>query len=352
MHYIAFDGHKRYTRALVEDEKGRVIREARIDHERGNIRAFLAQWEEGSPVALETIGNWYWIVDEIESAGMTPHLTHARKAKLMMAMVNKSDRLDCRGLNKLQRTGTLPTVWIPPGPVRDARDLPRTRMVFVRERTRLKNRIHATLAKYGVRIEGISDLFGKRGMEVLWSAITILPEQTRFAVEQVIEQLHQVNRQIDAIECQMSQVFKQSPQISLLMSLPGVGFMLAVVIFTEIGDIHRFASAQKLAAYSGTTPRIHQSGESRRYGQVRKDVNRYLKWAYMEAANVICMHRHRHPYLHVSGLYERIRGRKNHQTAIGAVSRHLAEASWWMLKKGEQYREPMRRAKTVSSTKG
>ena len=101
----------------------------------------------------------------MEAAGILPQLVHAREAKLMLAMVNKTDRLDCHGLNRLQRTGTLPEVWIPPGELRDMRDLPRTRMVLSRQRTRLKNRIHATLAKYGVSIDGVSDAFGKRGRE-------------------------------------------------------------------------------------------------------------------------------------------------------------------------------------------
>jgi len=65
----------------------------------------------------------------------------------MLGMVNQTDTLDARGLNRLQRTGTLPTVGIPPGALRDERDLPRTRLGLTRERTRLKNRIRATLAK-------------------------------------------------------------------------------------------------------------------------------------------------------------------------------------------------------------
>jgi transposase len=118
----------------------------------------------GSPVAVETIGNWYWIVDEIERAGMRPRLVHARKAKLMLGSINKTDKLDVRGLNKLQRTGTPPTVWIPPDDLRDKRQLPRTRMVFASQRTRLKNRIHSVLAKYGLQdtSEEFSDIFGKK----------------------------------------------------------------------------------------------------------------------------------------------------------------------------------------------
>lgn len=110
MQYIAFDAHKHYTLASVESDDGRRVREWRIPHERGALRQFLEECERGSPVAVETIGNWYWIVDEIEAAGFVPRLVHARKAKLMMGMINKTDKLDARGLNRLQRTGTLPTV--------------------------------------------------------------------------------------------------------------------------------------------------------------------------------------------------------------------------------------------------
>jgi transposase len=167
MEYIAFDAHKRYTLASVTRPDGRLVREQRLAHERGAFQQFLARCEPGSPVALEPVGNWYWIVDEIEGAGCIPKLVHARKAKLMMGQINKTDKLDARGLNTLQRNGTLPTVWIPPGELRDQRELPRTRMALVRQRTQLKNRLHATLAKYALHDLEVTDLFGVRGRQLL-----------------------------------------------------------------------------------------------------------------------------------------------------------------------------------------
>jgi len=110
MQYIAFDSHKRYTYAVVKDQDKRHVKEQRIAHRKGEIRAFLSRYEPGSPVALETIGSWYWIVDEIEAAGMVPRLVNARKAKMMLASLKKTDRLDAKGLNTLQRARTLPTV--------------------------------------------------------------------------------------------------------------------------------------------------------------------------------------------------------------------------------------------------
>ena len=147
MQCIAFDAHKRYTWALVEDVDGRALREERITHRKGALLEFLTGCESGSPVAVETIGNWYWITDEIEAAGMVPRLVHAGKAKAMSGSINKTDKLDVRGINRLQRSGTLPTVWIPPRELRDARELPRTRMVLVGQRTKIKNCIHANLAR-------------------------------------------------------------------------------------------------------------------------------------------------------------------------------------------------------------
>jgi len=83
MSIIAFDSHKRYTWARIEDENGKNVHECRIEHQRGNIVGFLRRQQQGgSAVAIETIGNWYWIVDEIEQAGMRPVLVDARKGKL------------------------------------------------------------------------------------------------------------------------------------------------------------------------------------------------------------------------------------------------------------------------------
>jgi transposase len=201
MEYVAFDAHKRYTLASVARSDGRLVREQRIPHARGALQQFLERCERGSPVAVETIGNWYWIVDENEAAGCLPKLVHVRKAKLlMMGEINKTDRLDARGLNRLQQSGTLPTVWIPPGELRDQRDLPRTRMVLVRQRTQLKNRIHATLAKYGLHDFEVSDLFGVHGRALLRQRLTLLPPHTAYATQQLLEQIEKLDGGVRGFE--------------------------------------------------------------------------------------------------------------------------------------------------------
>ena len=178
MEYIALDVHKNYTWARVENSKGERLYESRLAHAQGSIKNFVRRWSGGSLAAVETVGNWYWVVDEIEAGGATPQLVNARLAKLMMGSVNKSDKLDTKGINRLQRTGTLPTVWIPSSVVRDQRELPRTRMVLSSQRTQLKNRVHATLGKYGHTIQGASDAFGKKGRKIIEELLVKLPPHT------------------------------------------------------------------------------------------------------------------------------------------------------------------------------
>ena len=324
MEIIALDAHKRYSQVCVQNQNGRFLCEKRVDHDRGKIKQFLSNWTAGANVAVETVGNWYWIVDEIEQAGMEPRLVHAHKAKLMLGSINKTDKLDARGLNRLQQTGTLPTVWIPPGEIRDRRELPRTRMVFANLRTRLKNRIHSVIDKYGLHMDfdGMSDIFGGRGREQMALTIKKFPSETRYTLRCLLRELDMVESQIQRIEKRMKKVFSKTEQVKRLMTLPGIGFILAVAIVNEIGDISRFSTPQRLASYAGTVPRVHSSGGHTRYGKLRSDVNHYLKWAYSEAGNSTAVNHKRFPFRHTSKLYRPIKARKAHARTVGAVGRH------------------------------
>jgi len=337
--YIAFDSHKRYTWVDRQDHSGETHKGYRLEHAPGAVRNYLSECEPGTAVAVEATGNWYWIIEEIEQAGLQPRLVHPRKAKLMMGLTNKTDKLDARGLNRLQQNGTLPTVWIPPGPLRDLRELTRTRLVQVAQRTRLKNRLTATLAKYGKPASEYSDPYGKRGREELEKHLQSLPEQTRWASGQLLAQLDFVSSQVRQLEERLEQLVKVSEAMQWLLTMPGVGVILAATIALEIGEVERFPSAMHLASYAGTTPRVHASGGKVRYGPLRSDVNRYLKWAFAEAANSVALHHRRCPERHVSQLYRRLH-HKGHGKAIGAVARHLAEAAFHVLRRKQVYRDP------------
>jgi transposase len=348
--FIGCDAHKRFSVFASINEAGQKGADVRVENNRALFLRFLSELPPGSVIALETVGNWYWMVDEMEKAGHVPRLAHAAKAKLMMGQINKTDKLDAHALALLLRNGTLPTVWIPPGELRDQRELPRMRMALVQMRTKFKNRIHATLDKYALQIPDVSDIFGMTGRLILRNRLRELPPYTRHSVETQVELLDQVENHIRLCEKNIEEVVKKTPTMELLMALPGVGYILAVVMALEIGEVGRFPSSHHLASYAGTVPRIKESGGKSFRGKVRPDVNRYLKWALVEAANIIVMNQGRWSSRHVVRLYWRIKERKGHAKAVVAVARHLAEAAFWVLKRNEAYKEPQWN-KAVSSTR-
>lgn len=263
-----------------------------------------------------------------------------------MPGTGKTDKLDAKGLATLLHLGSLPTVWLPPHEIRDERELHRTRMALSKQRTALKNRVHSTLAKYALSLDTDSDIFAPKWRPELTRACNALPPETKRCMHQHLAALDHIQGQIQELEKRIQQRVEINPNIQLLKTLPGVANILSIVIEREIGDVNRFPSSARFASYAGTVPTVKGSGGKIRYGRLRKQSNQYLKWAFIEAANVVVRQR-RHPNWrnkHVTILFERIRRRKGHSIAVGAVARHLSEAAYWMLRKQEPYKDPARKA--------
>jgi transposase len=142
--YIGCDAHRRYSVFVVMDDKGQASKPVRVEHDRSELREYLRRLPAGSRVAIESTGGWYWLVDEIEAAGLKPQLANAYQAKQRMTGRNKTDKFDARGLAMELLTGTLPTVWIPPAELRDLRGLMRTRLALRSCSTQVKNRVSAS----------------------------------------------------------------------------------------------------------------------------------------------------------------------------------------------------------------
>jgi len=118
-----------------------------------------------------------------------------------------------------------------------------------------------------------------------------VPEPCRSSVTASVKLIDDLERQIADLNRRLREGHADHPYIPLLLSAPGVGWVLAFTVAAEIGDIGRFASPEKLASYTGLCPRVNQSGESDRRGPLTKHGPRYLRWALIEAT----MHALEHP---------------------------------------------------------
>jgi transposase len=227
-------------------------------------------------------------------------------------------------------------------------------MALSKLRTALKNRIHATLAKYAITTTEHSDIFVGAGRAWLASVLPRLPPETERCVAQELEALDALQHQIAQLEQRMQERIALTPSIQLLKTLPGIGDILAIVVDREIGSIDRFDTPGQLASYAGVVPTVHASGGKTRFGHMRKPCNQYLKWAFIEAANVVVRHRH-HPAWkgkYICHIYDQVARRKGHAIAVGAVARHLAESAFWILKRQEPYRPPAVRQALPKQVRG
>src|SRR6204780_1431718 len=309
---IGCDAHKKFSVFVAVNETGHAGEALRVAHDRQLYRQFLARLPANSVIAVEASGSYNWLVDEMERIGHRPKLCNPLEAKRRMGLTNKTDKLDAKGLAILLRNGTLPEVWIPPSELRDQRELLRLRIFLVSLRTRVKNRIHGTLTRQNVQVPG-ADLFGVEARLQLGARLPELPVHSREAVEQELKTLDFLETQIESAERRLEAIMKVSVEADLLKTLPCVGKILSMILMLEIGRVDRFPTAAHLASYAGLVPRVHSSGGHTRMGKVRGNVNRNLKWAFVETGNLIVISQRRLAGTHVLRLYQRIRRRKNHQ---------------------------------------
>ena len=285
---------------------------------------------------IESMTGARFIHDELERAGVEVRIADAWKAKVAAELLGqsgaKTDRLDARLLPSSGRRDLVPEIWLPDPATREAREIARFRLHLVRHRSALKSRIHQTLITHGVPAQE-SDLFGSAGRRRL--AALSLPDPWASNVACALELIDHLDEEISEKELLLRQVGADHPDVPLLMSAPGVGWVLGFTIASEIGSIERFASPRKLVGYTGLCPRVDQSGESDRRGPLRKNGPKWLRWALVEAAQ----HAARHPAY--CDRYQRTRRRLGRQrgprVAQIDLARKLAEAVWHMLSSAEQF---------------
>lgn len=329
MLYTGIDYHKRYSVVSTMDATGTRVREARIDqNEPAAFAAYFQTLPEPSRVVVEACWNWGWIYDELRELDGIDEvvLAHPFKTRLIADAQIKTDRLDARALATLLRGNLVATVYAPEPANRARKHVIRQRLFLARVRTMIRNRVHTLIARQRHLARPVfSDLFGKKGLH--WLKTLTLPTPDDALLQQSLATLEQLGNVIKQLETQIIADNSQDEAASRLQTLPGVGPLLAAVIAAEIDGIERFGSASKLSAYAGLVPTTHSSGGKTYHGDMLPFANRWLKWAFVEAAWVAigCSSYFGH-------LYRRHRARgKPANTSITIIARRLCRIAWHLL---------------------
>ncbi len=280
--------------------------------------------------AIESMSGARFVHDQLERRGWEVKIADAVKVKGLAPLACKTDKIDSGVLGELARRELVPEIWLPDPEVRAERERARFRLHLVKHRSALKNRVHAVLFQHGVPSPS-SDLFGVGGRALLERLR--LPEPWASTVAASLSLIDTLDEQIAGCECELRALGAAHSYMPLLLSCPGIGWVLAFTIASEIGDIARFASARKLVGYTGLCPRVEQSGERDRRGPLRKNGPNYLRWALVEAAHSAARHPCYRP------VRERFRARHGNKrgTKLAAIEigRRLTEAIWHMLTRNE-----------------
>ena len=282
--------------------------------------------------AIESMNGARFVHDALERQGWEVEVADAQTVKGLAPLACKTDRIDAWVLAELSRRDLVPAIWLPDFHQRAERERARFRLFLVRKRSALKHRIHAQLLAFGNPCP-VADLFGREGRELLGRLD--FPEPWRGGVEAALCMIDDLDRQIAAIERELRTLGADHRYVPLLMSAPGIAWVLGYTIAAEIGDIARFSSPAKLAGYSGLCPRVYQSGGTDRRGHLTHAGPKYLRWALMEAATHAC----RHPAYRARYLTNkrRLGSQRGAKVAQVDIARRLAEAIWHMLTRNQPF---------------
>jgi len=279
-----FDVHRRQiTFDYLDSETGEVNRGRIIPATRESLRQWLTRFEEDKATfAVEGCTGWRFVVEELERAGIKAHLaepadTAALRGKKRRA---KTDRADARHLRELLSEHRLPEAWIPPTHVADMRTRARLYRALMHERDVWQLRIHAVLFHHGAPAQ--PSVLSAQGRALVQRAdVSTAGRQVITAGLAVIDHLEQL---IAPLRAELTSFGRRQPGCRALTVHYGIGPLLAVVIWSELGDPRRFSSSRQAVRHTGLDVTVHSSDAKRTRGVLSRQGPPALRWALYEAA--------------------------------------------------------------------
>lgn len=335
--YIGIDLHKAKSFVARMDRRGRVLEQVDLPHATGALQRYLEGVPRDTRIAVEATGNWMWLYELIEARHPDLVLAHPLKTKAIASARIKTDKIDATTLAHLLRADLVPAAYIPPRAVRDTREILRYRASLVRLRVQVKNKIAAILSKNGIT-PPTKTAFGVKSRQFLATVPVRLCY--RLALDGYLRQLEHLTAEIQQITETIATQAQGDPQAQLLCTIPGIGAYSALLILSEIGDVHRFPDSRHLCAYAGLVPSVHASGGKTRLGRLTKQGSTWLRWILLEASVHAI-----HGAPQFRQLYHRVATKHGRNVGRVAVARAMLKTMYAMLQHQEVFR-PMEQGHT------
>jgi transposase len=328
--FIGLDVHRDFAQVAIWED-GVVRQSGRFATTPEGVRAFAADLSPADEVALEATGNTWAIAALLASRAGRVVVSNPVKTRAIAEAKVKTDKVDAQILASLLAADFLPPVWLPDLQTSALRRQVLRRAHIVRQRTRLKNQVHAILHRNLIPRCPASDLFGIKGR--VWLAEQQLPPDEQATASALLRQLDFQGEELSRIDADLARIALGRDDVHRLMSIPGVDAIVALSIVAAIGDITRFRSPDKLVCYFGLNPRVRQSGgHPASHGRITKAGPGHARGMLVEAAWAAA----KTPGP-LRAFYQRVRARHGMQIAVVATARKLTVLCWHLLIKGEDY---------------
>lgn len=323
--YGGIDLHANNTVIVLVDEQEQVVFEKRLPNDLEKILFHLAPYQRIlQGLVVESTYNWYWLVDGLMEVGYSVRLANTAAIKQYDGLKHTNDHSDARWLAQLLRLGILPTGYIYPKAERAVRDLLRKRSQLVRQKTsNLLSIQNLVTRNTGTTLSGnrIKSLTAEQINDILPTAELTLAVTSTLAVMQcVAEQIIELERAIKA-RVALRPTFRQ------LLTVAGIGQTLALTIMLEAGEMQRFPTVGQWASYCRCVNSTKLSNGKRKGQGNTKNGNKYLAWAFIEAANFAVRY-----YPEIQRFYQRKKAKTHGVVAIKAVAHKLARACYYVLR--------------------
>lgn len=324
-HYVGVDLHSNNAVLGIMDEKGKRLFHKRIANDLELVCNALDPFKETiKGIAVESTYNWYWLVDGLMENGYKVHLANPNAMKQYNGKKHTGDKHDAFFLAELLRLGILPEGYIYPKEKRPIRDLLRRRMTFVQNKTEFTLGLQSMITRnLGINMsaqqirsleeENVKSLFSDPALSL--------------AAESNLDIIDVLDKKIRILENRIKSDHYVKENTETLKTIPGIGPILSLTIALETGDIGRFPKVGKYASYCRCVESRRESNNKKKGENNRKNGNRFLAWAYMEAANFAIRY-----YPEIKTFYQKKAKKKCRVVALKAVAHKLSRAAYFVMR--------------------
>lgn len=328
MHYVGVDLHKETSWFYVVDSKGKKVISKNLTNKIETLKDFFENIPKPFQLAVEATYNWYYFVDLAEQYAQEVFLANSYELKAFAKRHKKTDKIDARLIATILFKGFLPTVTIPNSHTREIREVLNYRIKIVQDRSRNISRLKSLLDKLGIASSG--NFTTLKALKNIQSKN--IPDLYVGIINQYCEIIVYLRDKLKEINKEIAALVQFDSDTQNLLTIPGLGPFSALLIKSEIIDINRFKSFNKLCAYAGLAPRVAASAQKIYYGKLNKNRRKNLQWILLENAL---------PFIKSDTKriqkYEFFKKRKGHNTAKIILAREFLKIIYCVLKEQRPY---------------